>query len=72
MAQVVQAAVFAVALPGRVDQRQATRRRVAGKRCSSATARFSAKPMPTKPLLATVSPSCTRASASAALTQGWQ
>ena len=72
-----QAFVAEVVEAARPCRRPARRRRPASgraalrsarKRCSSATARFSAKPMPTKPLLATVSPSRTSATASAALT----
>ena len=75
VAEVIESALLAVALSGGIDQRQIARRagradprRDSMKRSSSAMAMFSAKPMPTKPPVATVSPSRIRRTASSALT----
>jgi uncharacterized protein (DUF2249 family) len=56
VAQVVEPARLAVALAGGIDQGQVARLPGWRKRSSSATAMASAKPMPTKPPVATVSP----------------
>ena len=70
VAEVIEPALLAVSLPGRIDQREIPRlaARLDDSAASSATAISSAKPMPTKPPVAMVSPSRIRRTASSALT----
>ena len=54
--EVVEPAAFPVALPGGEDQVRSRGSPEVRKRCSSAAAKYSGNPMPTKPPVATVSP----------------